>query len=163
MEVHFEKIKGNFIAALCFLFYILNKTIIYTHGETNTYFYHFYRLFYLIINLFFATLSSIRDLSAQTRDWTCTPCLETLSLNHWTTREVSEKLIFFKTTLCQFTLWIWDFKLYVFVDSSWHKKYCFCSGGALWRIWSRDGPPVFCFSDSITFSVDIISNYLQIS
>ena len=28
------------------------------------------------------------DLSSQTRDWTCTPCIGRRSLNHWTARQV---------------------------------------------------------------------------
>ena len=30
----------------------------------------------------------IWDLSFPSRDWSCTPCIENRSLNHWTTREV---------------------------------------------------------------------------
>ena len=33
------------------------------------------------------------DLSSLTRDWTCTPCIGTQLLNHWTTREVPKLIL----------------------------------------------------------------------
>ena len=42
----------------------------------------------------FATLHGMWDLSSQTRNLTHTPCREARSLNHWTTREVSDTILF---------------------------------------------------------------------
>ena len=36
------------------------------------------------------------DLSSQTRDWTCNPCIGR-SLNHWTTREVLDGMFLFSS------------------------------------------------------------------
>ena len=44
--------------------------------------------------LLLAVSCSLWDLSALTRDWTHTPCVERQSINHWTTREVP-KIQFF--------------------------------------------------------------------
>ena len=38
-------------------------------------------------------LCSTWDLSSLTKNWTCAPCIEDRSLNHWTAREVSKKII----------------------------------------------------------------------
>jgi len=42
----------------------------------------------LIFCLFLTTPCNMWELSSPTRDWTCDRCLGSLSLNHWTTREV---------------------------------------------------------------------------
>ena len=45
----------------------------------------------------------IWDPSSPTRDWTCTPCVGSQSLNHWTTREVSV-IIYIDTFVLVFTI-----------------------------------------------------------
>ncbi|CAN0433862.1 unnamed protein product [Rangifer tarandus platyrhynchus] len=44
---------------------------------------------YLFFNVFFLVQRGMWDLSSPTRDQTYTLCIERPSLNHWTTREVS--------------------------------------------------------------------------
>ena len=63
------------------------------------------------IYLFFYIWSwGIWDLSSPNRSWTCTPALETQSLDHWTTREVPYPLLlgfppYWTIILCGNLLW----------------------------------------------------------
>ena len=62
---------------------------------------------FLFISLFWflATLQGIWDHSSPTRDWTCPPpaptCSESMSVNHWTTREILrlKQSLFYESSL----------------------------------------------------------------
>ena len=77
----------------------------YTEGEQKASFSSFprflWRLSYFLsvfnfwkLKKFLATVCGMWELSSLTRDWTRAPVLEAISLNHWTTRQVVEAVLY---------------------------------------------------------------------
>ena len=62
------------------------------------------------LSFFFLTFSGLTpcgiwDLSSPTRDGTCAPALGVQSLNHWTSREVLPRLLFWQRTPVIISIW----------------------------------------------------------